>query len=164
MQNINLIGNLTKDPELRTTPNGRSVCNMTIAVNSVRRSRDDKTKTESVATFYRLTAWDKEAENCGKYLSRGRRIGCHGELSVSVAKDENGNVLFYKSGDKTGEPIINLDVAVEGRVEFLSSQNMPADGAGDNKGAPAPAPAPAAEPAAAAPAGFTAIETDELPF
>lgn len=162
MQNINLIGNITKDPELRTTSNGRSVCNMTLAVNSIRRSREDKTKTESVATFYRLTVWDHEAENCGKYLTKGRCIGCHGELSVSVARDDNGKPVTYKSGDRAGEPIINLDVNVEGHVKFVSGLSVTPENAGE-KGAPAAAPA-AEAPATANPAGFTAIETDELPF
>lgn len=159
MQNINLIGNLTKDPELRTTSADRPVCNMTIAVNSTRKSRTDKTKTIQETTFYRLTVWGDQAKSCNQYLSKGRRIGCHGELSVSVAKDENGNVVCYKNGDKAGEPIINLEVAVEGRVEFLSNQSVQSDASSDEGKAPANAPAAAQDHG-----GFTAVETDELPF
>lgn len=93
---------------------------MTIAVNSMRRNVAEN-KMEPVATFYRLKVWGKEGENCAKYLSKGRRIGCHGELSVSLAKDDKGNLMK----NKNDEPIINLEVNVEGHVEFLSNAAAP---------------------------------------
>lgn len=80
MQNINRVlitGNLTRDPELRTFEGGGAVCNMRVAVNS-RIKRDgewvDKPNYFDVATF------GKNAENCNKYLSRGRPIAVDGRL------------------------------------------------------------------------------------
>ena len=67
--------------------------------------------------------------------------------------------MYYKNGDKAGEPIINLEVAVEGRVEFLSNQSVQSDASSDEGKAPASAPAAAQDHG-----GFTAVETDELPF
>ena len=73
MNKIILIGNLTRDPELRTTPNGYNVCDFTIAVNKRRYSQQQQQGgQQSDAAFFRIPAWRQLGENCQKYLAKGR--------------------------------------------------------------------------------------------
>jgi single-strand DNA-binding protein len=74
--NINVVvlsGNLTRDPELRTTPNGTPVCSMRIAVNKYVDGQER-------AGYFNVTAWAKQGELCAEYLSRGDRITVKGRL------------------------------------------------------------------------------------
>lgn len=98
MNKLTIIGNLTKDPELRVTQEGKSVCNFTVAVN--RRNRDE-------ADYFRVSAWNQLGENCGKFLARGRKVSVVGPVSVSTYAGQDGNVHA------------NLEVTAED-VEFLS--------------------------------------------
>lgn len=81
MNKIILIGNLTRDPELRTTPNGYTVCDFTIAMNR-RRSGQQQAGQQGDADFFRITAWRQLGENCAKYLSKGRKVFVTGPLSA----------------------------------------------------------------------------------
>ena len=144
MNKLTIIGNLTRDPELRTTSAGINVCDFTVAVN--RRARRDAQAGQPEADFFRVSAWRQLGENCAKFLAKGRKVCVVGPVSVRT----------YQGSDGTTRA--SLDVTAED-VEFLSSRND-----GESAGAytaPAVA-APAAETPAAA--GFTAVETDELPF
>ena len=79
MNKIILIGNLTRDPELKTTPQGISVCDFTIAVN--RRNRNQQAQDGNDADFFRITAWRQLGENCARYLAKGRKVYVSGPLS-----------------------------------------------------------------------------------
>ena len=107
MNKIYLIGNLTKDPEIRTTPNGVSVCSFTIAVN--RRFKDSAG--ESVTDFFRINAWRTLGEICGKSLSKGKKVAVLGEL----------NARTYES--KQGKTMMSLDVNAD-EIEFLSPKDQ----------------------------------------
>lgn len=107
MNRITLIGNLTKDPEIRTTPNGVSVCSFTIAVN--RRFKDSAG--ESVTDFFRINAWRTLGEICGKSLSKGKKVAVLGEL----------NARTYES--KQGKTMMSLDVNAD-EIEFLSPKDQ----------------------------------------
>ncbi len=141
MNKLTIIGNLTRDPELRTTQDGTSVCTFSVAVN--RRSRRDA-QNQPEADFFRVTAWRQLGENCARFLAKGRKVAVVGPVSVHTFQGNDGATRA------------SLEVTADD-VEFLSSRN---DGEGSGSYA-APAAAPAAEPQAA---GFTAVETDELPF
>ncbi len=143
MNKLTIIGNLTRDPELRTTTSGVNVCDFTVAVN--RRSRRDQQSGQPEADFFRVTAWRERGELCAKYLSKGRKVCVIGPVSVRT----------YQGSD--GATRASLEVTAD-EVEFLSAR-----GDADSAGAYA---APVAAPAAAeAPAqAFTAVESDELPF
>ena len=143
MNKLIIIGNLTRDPELRTTSSGVNVCDFTVAVN--RRQRRDAQNGQPEADFFRVSAWRERGELCAKYLSKGRKVCVMGPVSVRT----------YTGND--GVTRASLEVTAD-EVEFLSSRND-AEAAGSYV-APA-AEAPSAEPPAA---GFTAVETDELPF
>lgn len=134
MNKIILIGNLTRDPELRTTQSGLSVCSFTIAVNG--RAKPGE---EPPATFFRVTAWRQLADNCGKYLAKGRKVCVCGTVGVST----------YQAND--GSTRASLEVTAD-EVEFLSPREQ-----GSNT--------PQANPAQTPPSGgMTLVQTDDLPF
>src|SRR6185312_1486464 len=82
MANINrviLVGNLTRDPELRHTPSGTSVCKLRLAVNS--RQKDASTgEWGEKPNYFDVTVWGNQGENCAKFLSKGRPVGIDGRL------------------------------------------------------------------------------------
>ena len=138
MNKLFIIGNLTRDPELRTTSSGVQVCSFTVAVNR-RRSNADAGQPE--AEFFRVTAWRQLGENCAKFLAKGRKVCVMGPVSCQT----------YQANAGTARA--SLEVTADD-VEFLSSRN--------EVGAAPMAPAPAG--VTAQNSGFTAVETDELPF
>ena len=153
MNKLIIIGNLTRDPEVRTTPSGDNVTSFTVAVN--RRTRRDPQSNQPDADFFRVSAWRQLGENCGKYLAKGRKVCVSGPVSART----------YQANDGTTR--VSLEVTADD-VEFLTSRaEADAMGGGSytapaaSAPAPTPAPAPASESQSA---GFTAVETDELPF
>lgn len=86
MNKVQLIGRLTRDPELRYTPNNRPVAQFTIAVNR----RYAKESDEVQADFFRIVIWGKQAENCKTYLSQGSQVGVVGELRNRDYEDRDG--------------------------------------------------------------------------
>ena len=136
MNKLTIIGNLTRDPELRTTSGGTNVCNFTVAVN--RRRRNDNQDGQPEADFFHVTAWRERGELCAKYLSKGSKVCIIGPVSVRT----------YTGNDGTTRA--NLEVTAD-EVEFLSSN-------GNNTAVKEP------EYAVDTAEGFTAVETDELPF
>jgi single-strand DNA-binding protein len=90
--NINrvvLTGNLTRDPELRTTPSGTSVCSLRIASNT--RRKDGSGNWVEKPNFFDVTVWGAQGENCANYLSKGRPIALDGRLEWREWEDQNGN-------------------------------------------------------------------------
>ena len=81
-----IIGNLTKDPESRTTSSGKTVCNFTVAVN---KGTGDK----KVTTYFRVAAWDKTGAVCQQYLAKGRRVAVIGEIGVSAYINNAGQAV-----------------------------------------------------------------------
>ena len=144
MNRLTIIGNLTRDPELRTTPNGYTVCDFTVAVNN-RRSGQNQGDGQNDATFFRVNAWNKLGENCAQYLSKGRKVCVIGPVSART----------YQAND--GSTRVSLEVTAT-EVEFLSSRNEMG-----NEGFNAPVAAAPAAPTAQN-NGFTAVESDDLPF
>ena len=145
MNRLTIIGNLTRDPELRTTTSGASVCDFTVAVN--RRARRDAQSAQPEADFFRVSAWNQLGENCAKYLAKGRKVCVVGPVSVRT----------YQASDGTTRASLEV---MANEVEFLSSRSD-AEAAGTYNAAPVSVPAPVADPQNTA---FTAVETDDLPF
>jgi len=109
MANLNkvfLIGNLTRDPELRYTPGGTAVANLGIAVN--RRFKDSSGELKEEVCFLTVTVWDKQAEACCQYLKKGRPVFVEGVLQSR----------FWETSD--GQKRSAIDVRAE-RVQFLGS-------------------------------------------
>ena len=90
-QNINsvvLVGNLTKDPELRHTPSGTAVTTLRIAVNDrVKRGEE----WQDAAYYFDVTVWGRDAENCAQYLAKGRPVGVQGKLTWREWEAQDGS-------------------------------------------------------------------------
>ncbi len=106
---IILIGNLTRDPEVRYTPKGAAVCDVSIAVN--RKWRDEAGNSHEEVTFVEIVVWGKQAENCGQYLKKGSSACFEGRLQQESWEDKT-----------TGQKRSKLRVVAE-TVQFLSSPN-----------------------------------------
>lgn len=91
MANFNkvlLIGNLTRDPELRYTPQGTAVVNLRLAVNRKYRDRNQELKDETC--FISAVVWDKQAETCNQYLHKGSPVFVEGRLQSRSWEDNSG--------------------------------------------------------------------------
>jgi single-strand DNA-binding protein len=73
-----LVGNLTRDPELRHTPSGMSVCSLRVAVNS--RRKDETGQWVEKPNYFSVTVWGNQGESCAQYLSKGRPVAIDGRL------------------------------------------------------------------------------------
>jgi single-strand DNA-binding protein len=87
-QQVMVIGNLGRDPEMRYTPNGQGVCGFTIAVNE---SWTDKGTNErkDKTTWFRVSAWGSLAETCNQYLTKGRQVMVIGTVEARAYMDQN---------------------------------------------------------------------------
>jgi len=92
LNKVMLIGNATKDPELRYTPQGIAVCSFTIATN--REWKDSSGQIKSEATFHRVIAWSKLAEIISQYLTKGSKAYVEGRLSNRSWKDQQGQIHY----------------------------------------------------------------------
>ena len=135
-----LIGNLTKDPEVRTTPNGVTVCTFSIAVNR----RGTNQAGERVADFFNIVAWRQLGELCGKYLAKGRKVSVIGEIQTRS----------YDAKDGTKRYITEI---VADEVEFLTPRGQDSGSGSYERAYERPS-------APVAPEGFTEIDDDQLPF
>lgn len=139
MNKITLIGNLTHDPEVRSTPNGVTVCTFTIAVNR----RFAQQGGEKVTDFFRINAWRQLGENCARYLAKGRKVAVVGELQARTYEGKDGATRM------------SLDVSAD-EVEFLTPRSQD-----EGSGYSAPRQSNAAPQDLA---GFTDIQSDDIPF
>ena len=89
LNKVFLMGNLTRDPELRYTPNGTAVAGFGVAVN--RRYTTKEGERREDVDYFEVEVWDKQAENCNEYLSKGRGILVEGRLKQDRWEDESGN-------------------------------------------------------------------------
>jgi single-strand DNA-binding protein len=90
--NINrvvLTGNLTRDPELRQTPSGMSVCSLRIACNT--RRKDGSGNWVDKPNYFDVTVWGAQGENCAQYLAKGRPVALDGRLEWREWDDKEGN-------------------------------------------------------------------------
>ena len=102
MNTVMLIGNLVRDPEAKTLANGINLTTFTIAVNGRGKDTD--------ATYFRITAWRQLAENCSRFLEKGKKVAVLGSVSLST----------YTKKDGTGGA--SLEVNAD-QVEFLSPKS-----------------------------------------
>lgn len=132
-----LLGNITRDPEVKFTPKGTAVCSIGVAIN--RTWRDEQGEDKNETTFLEVETWGKQAENCGKYLSKGKPVLVEGRLKLDQWDDKT-----------TGQKKQRLKVVAE-KVQFLSAGK-----------AEASAEEPAPKPSAAAATGEG--KDDNVPF
>lgn len=146
MNRVHLIGNLTRDPETRTTGTGLTVCSFTLAVNRRMKKQDGTQETD----YINVTAWRTLGENCAKYLSKGKKAGVSGSIQTRTYEAQDGSKRHA------------FEVVAD-EVEFLSpvggsAQRGNSDAVGTNV-------SEAGHQAETAQAATTVqAETDELPF
>jgi single-strand DNA-binding protein len=90
LNRVCITGNLTRDPELRTTSGGTSVCSLRVAVNTRRKDGQTGEWTEK-PNYFDVTVWGVQGENCAQYLSKGRPIAVDGRLEWREWQDNQGN-------------------------------------------------------------------------
>jgi single-strand DNA-binding protein len=91
-RNINrviVVGNLTRDPELRHTPSGNAVCSLRIAVNTTR--KDESGQWVDKPNYFDVTVWGQQGENCAQYLSKGRPVAIDGRLEWREWEAQDGS-------------------------------------------------------------------------
>lgn len=120
LNKVQLIGNLTRDPELRYTPTGAAVCTLGLATNRswVMESGEKKEETE----FHRVVAWNKLAELCSQLLTKGRKIYVEGRLRTNQWQGQDGTTRY--STEVVIEDMIILDSRRPGEE---TAERMPAD-------------------------------------
>lgn len=116
LNNVVLIGRLTRDPELRYIPNsGTPVSTFTLAVDknlSKEKKMEMESKNQPTADFIRIVVWGKVAENCANFLNKGKLVGVNGRIQTGSYDDKDGkkvyttevvatNVEFLEWGDNT---------------------------------------------------------------
>ena len=117
MNQLTIIGNLTRDPDMRQTAAGQNVCTFTLAVNRRGKNKD-------AADFFRVSAWNQLGEICYQYLAKGRKAAVTGMVSASAWQGQDGRAHA------------GLEVLAQ-NVEFLSPKTEPAAAGG-----PPPEPGP----------------------
>ena len=141
MNQLTIIGNVTRTPETAATPSGKRVCNFNVAVN--RRSGGQDT-----VDYFRVTAWEPLGDNCARYLDKGRKVAVRGPVTARA----------YIAND--GTPRASLEMTAQ-EVEFLtpsaSALPDPAESAYQQQERQA-------IQQEARQQGFTQVSSDELPF
>jgi single-strand DNA-binding protein len=122
LNKVFLIGNLTRDPELRYTPSGSAVTDLPLAINRNFTTKDGDRREE--VTYIDVTVWDRQAENCCQYLKKGRPVHVEGSLRMESWEDKT-----------TGEKRSKLKVLAE-RVQFLDSRRDDSGGGSDGDFSP----------------------------
>ena len=180
MNEVVLIGRLVRDPEIRYTNSQMAICTFTLAVDRpYSRNRQEGAPT---ADFIRITVWDRQAENCSRYLTKGRQVAVQGRIQTGSYVNRDGQTVY------------TTDV-VANRVEFIGSrggsqggQGTYQDRGGMNQGGygqggynqnsyqspsqPQPVPEAVSNPAPVndfpmdddLPEGFQTIDEDDIPF
>ena len=148
LNKVLLIGNLTRDPEVRYTPKGSAVADIGLATNRTWRTETGEEKEE--VCYVNVVVWGKSAEAAGKYLKKGNPVFVEGRLQ-------------FESWEKNGEKRTSLKVHCE-RLQFLSSggrRSSEGDSPEAQAGAVASSPAPATS---AKNAAEPDLENDDIPF
>jgi len=160
-----LIGNLGRDPEVRYTPNGAAVCNISLATTRNWKSRESGEKQEETE-WHRVVFYDRLAEIAGEYLKKGRPVYVEGRLKTRKWQDKDGVEKF------TTEIIAETMQLLGGREGFGGGDEEGGGGGGyrrepsEGRSAPAaraPAPAQRQAPAAKSSTGFDDMD-DDIPF
>lgn len=146
LNKIMVIGNLGTDPEMRYTPNGKGVTTFRLAVNRVYRTNDDEKREET--EWFTVVAWDRLAEQCNQYLTKGRRAYVEGRFKSRTWEG------------KDGQQRVSSEI-IAGSVMFLDQMANQDSGASDFSSREADG---LDIPGAGLDQPTTVIEPDDLPF
>ncbi len=141
-----LLGNLTRDPELRYTPQGSAVCEFALALNHVYTNKQTGQKVEEVS-FIDIVAWGKTGEICAEYLKKGRQVMIEGRLKQDRWEAQDGKKMS------------KVRVTAE-NVQFVGSRPSDGGGGGGGGGPKGGGAAPAEGPEEGPPPG----QEEDIPF
>ena len=135
INSVVLVGNLTRDPELRHTPSGMAVCSLRLAVNTRRKDQATGEWGEK-PNYFDITVWGQQGENCAQYLAKGRQVGVQGRLewrewdaqdgtkrqAVEVVADSVQFLGSREGGEAGGQQFVPAGAAASSsRADFASS-------------------------------------------
>jgi single-strand DNA-binding protein len=153
-----LVGNLGADPELKYTPSNRAVCNLSVATNEV--WKDKSGQKQEKTEWHRVNVWGEQAENCSKFLAKGRMVYVEGRLQTRSWDDKDGKKRYSTE-------------VVADRVVFLGggagAENGGGGGGGRRAGGGRPGwgeetQQPPSEPSDGGGSGPPPAGDDEIPF
>ena len=140
MNNVSIVGRLTRDPQIREISGGNKVCNFTIAIDkglSREKQEEFKAQGKPTADFINIVAWNRTAEFAANYLAKGLMVGVTGRLESSSYEDEDGKRIY-----RTDVNCFNITM-----IEWKDSNNK--SNAADDFGAVE---------------GFHPVDNDDIPF
>lgn len=158
LNEVNLIGNLGRDPEVRYTPNGNAVCSVALATTRTWKNKDSGERQEETE-WHRVVFYDRLAEIAGEYLKKGKPIYLKGRLKTRKWQDKDGTEKF------TTEIIAEQMQMLGGREggEAPAPAPRPAASSGRTGRTSAPAQAPRAPAPSTSGTGFDDMD-DDIPF
>jgi single-strand DNA-binding protein len=160
---ITIVGYLGRDPELRYTPQGMALCKMSIATTE--RRKNVTGETEEHTTWFRVTAWGRQAELANEYLTKGRQVYVEGRLRLEEYTDREGQKRFSAEvsateiqflGQRTDTPDANAAEAVAGANQTTAPAPKP-QGNSNN-------PKKTSKGRRGSQEELVSIEDDEIPF
>ncbi|MDP3985415.1 MAG: single-stranded DNA-binding protein [bacterium] len=152
LNKVMIIGNLTRDPEVRTTPNGQQVASFGVATSRQWTNQQTGQKQEQTE-FHNVVAWGKLADICGQFLGKGRKVYVEGRLQTREWEGQDG--AKRQRTEIVAEQMIMLDRAPQGQGAQGQSFAAPA------KPSAAPSSEPTIEPA---PRDEEEIKIEDIPF
>ncbi len=163
LNKVQLIGNLTRDPEVKQIPGGQTVATFGVATNLTwtDQSGNKQTKTE----FHNIVAWRKLAEICGQYLRKGSKVYVEGRLQTRDWEAEDGSRRYRT--EIVADNMIMLDRKGEGVAPLASASSMEREPAGlEANSSKEDLPVDAGEPSKVAASGGAdeEVSVDDLPF
>lgn len=144
---IIVVGNLGRDPELRYTPQGTAVCNFSVATSE--KKRDKAGELQEVTTWFRVTTWNKQAENASKYLTKGNPVYIEGRLRIEEWTDRDGNNRYTLEVNATDMQFLGNNRG--GSDEYVSDNDFSQSDESNSN-------------AAAASSNASAPSDDDIPF
>lgn len=156
LNRVTLIGNLTRDPELKYTPQGSAVCTFGLATN--REWTDSSGQKQEGAEFHRIVAWGKLGEICSQLLQKGRKVFVEGRLQTRAWKSQDG------SDRQVTEIVIEEMMALDAPKSASQGNYEPVQSYVRNDSVAAPSPAEEVFSAEESKVTPSSEATDEIPF
>lgn len=161
LNKVLLIGNLTRDPELRSTPSGQSVANFAIATNRVWKDPQSGERKEA-AEFHNIVMWRRLAEIAGQYLRKGSKIFLEGRLQTRSWQDQGGNKKYMT--EIVAENMQMLDRKPQGGAPFQPAAGQPATPAMSQAGNQPVPPQPEEIPTIQIDENQDEVKIEDIPF
>ena len=129
MNSVILVGRLTRDPELRTTPNGIATCQISLAVNGIPNANGERT-----TDFINIVVWRRQAENVSKYCSKGSQVGVVGRIHTRSYEANDGSKRYVTEVVADNVTFLGSNNSNRGTSQF--SDSMPDYSTGDQQPMP----------------------------